>query len=275
MLNIPYNNSKPYLEDNNKPLRRARAGTMPSMIYHMNPTTTASPASLPPPPMLPPPLLNSNSRNRSGSLTLPNNYYETWEANADIQGDDIARTLRSIGLVDDKDEDNSGHSSLSSNSTTNLNTPPVTAVTSNNLLLTRQNIRSRSYSVNNAPFYQQQNSQQQSFAMNANSFGHLEPFHLNNNNRPRASSMGRMDYLAAPGPSSTSSLWKMQLGTVHDDESTAELIDEPLSLGDSELLANMHHPDNMEVSILYMSPLCIGKRRNSSFFIGITRIEQV
>jgi hypothetical protein len=257
MLNIPYNNSSSYLE-NNKPLRRARAGTMPSTIYHINPTTTTTSTPPPPPPSsMMPPLLNSNNRNRSGSLTLPNDYYAAWETNADIQGDDIARTLRSIGLVDDKDEEESGGSSLSSNSTTNLATPPTTATTPNHLLLPRQSIRSRSYSVNNAPFYQQQ---QQPFMTG---FGELESFHLNqsSNNRPRASSMGRMDFLTPPGLSSTSSLWKMQLGTVHDVESAAASIIEPLSLGDSELLANMLHPDSVEVSIFVIQSLS----RDSSF----------
>lgn len=207
---------------------------------------------------------NNNNRHRSGSLTLPvptnlhmsnmfsnnnNNTNNTWQNNNStleepispsteqlLQGDDdfsIARTLRSIGL----DED--------SNSIR-----PAAG-------------RNRSYSVNNTALYQQQSRVFPSLTP--------PPPPPMIGNRRRASSMGRMDYnrLTPPG---LSSLWQMQLGTLHDEDydsqSNSTTTQEPsLSLGDSELLANMlqqqdvipiesnngvNHSNNiMEVSLYY------------------------
>lgn len=228
------------------PLRRARAGTMPSMVYmDHSPIIT-------PQPSLPLPSFSSqhdsnNNRHRSGSLTLPApaNFQmsNTWRSTPIepispsteqlLQGDDdfsIARTLRSIGL--DEEEGDQQKSSVFNN---------------HNI---RTNLRNRSYSVNNTAMYQQQQQLQQQenltpttrsrIISNNNNIHTQQTENLNTNNinsRPRASSMGRMDY-ARLTPPGLSSLWKMQLGTLHDTEDL--IVNEPpLSLGDSELLANI------------------------------------
>lgn len=203
-----------------QPLRRARAGTMPSLAYMNQPpiippnnfinSTTAATTTI-----------SNGNRHRSGSLTLPKpaslqipNMYSWGQEPISpsteqlLQGDDdfsIARTLRSIGLDEEND-----------------NKP-------------RHNSRSRSYSVNNTMTYQQDTSRR----MNNNFNPPLDSSSVGN--RPRASSMGRMDYSRITPPG-LSSLWKMQLGTLHDEEYDSS---EPsLSLGDSELLANMISIDN-------------------------------
>ncbi|KAI7896233.1 armadillo-type protein [Mucor mucedo] len=208
--------SSSYLSGNQQ-VRRSRAGTMPSLAYMEQPTIIPQTAFL-------------NNRHRSGSLTLPapanlqmSTMYNTWgqepispSTEQLLQGDDdfsIARTLRSIGLDEENDDK------------------------------PRINARSRSYSVNNTVMYQQQPPDSRS---RINNSFHTPPPSLDNQpsvgNRPRASSMGRMDYtrLTPPG---LSSLWKMQLGTLHDEE-----YDTSLSLGDSELLANMISIDNISLT---------------------------
>ncbi|KAL9538344.1 hypothetical protein MBANPS3_011001 [Mucor bainieri] len=289
MLNTPYSSSKLFPIDTTNletrtpllPLRRARAGTMPSVIYmdhHHHPHHHQAPLQ-PQQPQLPPvafPVVANTTanRHRSGSLTLPvPATYAAWRSSTAVeptspstteqllqQGDDIARTLRSIGLDDDKD--GSGSSPLSSASNS-IATPPTGGSPSTSLLhQQRSTLRSRSYSVNNAAMYQQQQQQQQpqpqplgaslsngfsmeSILMNTNS-------HRSMNSRPRASSMGKMDY-STNTPPGLSSLWKMQLGTLEDDsiyesseENSLSLEQQQqqqhsLSLGDSELLANMLH----------------------------------
>lgn len=217
----------------NQQVGRARAGTMPSLAYMDQPTIIPQTAFL-------------NNRHRSGSLTLPapanlqmSNMYNTWgqepispSTEQLLQGDDdfsIARTLRSIGLDEENDD------------------------------RPRINARSRSYSVNNTVMYQQQDTRSR---IN-NSFHTPPPLenHAPVGNRPRASSMGRMDYtrLTPPG---LSSLWKMQLGTLHDEE-----YDTSLSLGDSELLANMISIDN--ISLTEVGPCIL-----FCIFINILYIEQ-
>lgn len=263
MLNTPYPNNKLFPIDTNSletrtpllPLRRARAGTMPSVIYMDQPPP-------PPPPQMPPaafPIVTNNSvnRHRSGSLTLPvPATYAAWRPSTAEptspsteqllqQGDDIARTLRSIGLDDDKD--GSGSSPLSSASNS-IATPPTGGSPSATLLQQRNTLRSRSYSVNNAAMYQQQTPINSGFSLSSSS---MESILLNNNNhrnnsRPRASSMGKMDYNTNTPPG-LSSLWKMQLGTLEDDsiyesnEENNNQSEHSLSLGDSEFLANMFH----------------------------------
>lgn len=263
MLNTPYSNNKLFPIDTNSletrtpllPLRRARAGTMPSVIYMDQPPP-------PPPPQMPPaafPIVTNNSanRHRSGSLTLPvPATYAAWRPSTAEptspsteqllqQGDDIARTLRSIGLDDDKD--GSGSSPLSSASNS-IATPPTGGSPSATLLQQRNTLRSRSYSVNNAAMYQQQTPINNGFSLSSSS---MESILLNNNNhrnnsRPRASSMGKMDYNTNTPPG-LSSLWKMQLGTLEDDsiyesnEENNNQSEHSLSLGDSEFLANMFH----------------------------------
>ncbi|KAI8378324.1 armadillo-type protein [Blakeslea trispora] len=229
------------------PMRRARAGTMPSLDST-------------PPPLTPSMIMSStslsflNNRHRSGSLNLP--AYNGWSTadptlptSAELpQGDDIARTLRSLGLDDDKDTDSS--SSPLSAASTHLATPPIGSV----LPLSQQKqqrstLRSRSYSVNNTGIYQSTSS---SFVDELYNVPHplpslsVDPIPLSSN-RPRASSMGRMDH---SNRMNMSSLWKMQLGTLHDDSaflpvpSPPPIIEPSLSLGDSEFLANIMHQNN-------------------------------
>lgn len=303
MLNTPYSSSKLFPIDTTNletrtpllPLRRARAGTMPSVIYmdhhqHHQHQHHPMPPLQPQQPQLPPvtfPVVTNNntvSRHRSGSLTLPvpATYAAAWRPSTLEptspstteqllqQGDDIARTLRSIGLDDDKD--GSGSSPLSSASNS-IATPPTGGSPSASLLHQQRNtLRSRSYSVNNAAMYQQQQqlppqplgtSLSNGFSLSASSMenillntsSHRGMNSSSSSSRPRASSMGKMDY-STNTPPGLSSLWKMQLGTLEDDsiyESNEEHSMSPeqqqqqqhsLSLGDSELLANMLHLSN-------------------------------
>ncbi|KAK4512353.1 glutamine--fructose-6-phosphate transaminase (isomerizing) [Mucor velutinosus] len=286
MLNTPYSSNKLFPMDTTNletrapllPLRRARAGTMPSVIYmdHHHHQAPLQPQQPQLPPVAFPVVTNSAvNRHRSGSLTLPvPATYAAWRPSTVEptspstteqllqQGDDIARTLRSIGLDDDKD--GSGSSPLSSASNS-IATPPTGGSPSANLLHQQRNtLRSRSYSVNNAAMYQQQQQQQQQpqpqplgaglsngFSLSASSMENIlmsSNGHRGISSRPRASSMGKMDYNTSTPPG-LSSLWKMQLGTLEDDsiyESNEENImsleqQHSLSLGDSELLANMLH----------------------------------
>ena len=245
----PQQNSSSYLVGNPDvghtllPSRRTRAGTMPSLVY-MEPS---------PPPVLvstPNTYLQTNNRHRSGSLTLPvpsnlnmsnmfhynnnnnsSNNNNNWHHQPPsepispsteqlLQGDDdfsIARTLRSIGLDEDHDRPR----------------------------------RNRSYSVNNTVMYQDTTATPTRSRINSNNNAFhtpsLESF-TPPGNRRRASSMGRMDNPTRLTPPGLSSLWQMQLGTLHDEDyetqSTSTTQEQPsLSLGDSELLANMILPD--------------------------------
>lgn len=283
MLNTPYSSSKLFPIDTANletrtpllPLRRARAGTMPSVIYMDHQHQAPLQPQLPP--VAFPVVTNSTvNRHRSGSLTLPvPATYAAWRPTTMEptspstteqllqQGDDIARTLRSIGLDDDKD--GSGSSPLSSASNS-IATPPTGGSPSANLLHQQRNtLRSRSYSVNNAAMYQQQPQPQPlvgaGFSLSASSMENMlmnSTSHRGMNSRPRASSMGKMDY-STNTPPGLSSLWKMQLGTLEDDsiyESSEEHAMSPehsLSLGDSELLANMLHI-NGDTSSAMMEP---------------------
>lgn len=294
MLNTPYSSNKLFPIDTTNletrtpllPLRRARAGTMPSVIYmdqhhHQAPPQPQQPQL--PPVAFPVTTHNTVNRHRSGSLTLPvPATYAAWRPSTAEptspstteqllqQGDDIARTLRSIGLDDDKD--GSGSSPLSSASNS-IATPPTGGSPSASLLHQQRNtLRSRSYSVNNAAMYQQQHQQQpqplgtsfsngfslaaspmENMLMNSNS-------HRSMSSRPRASSMGKMDY-SANTPPGLSSLWKMQLSTLEDDsiyesseENAMSSEQHSLSLGDSELLANMLHINGDSSSAMMMEP---------------------
>ncbi|CEP19852.1 hypothetical protein [Parasitella parasitica] len=269
MLNTSYSSSKLFpaasgtMETRTPliPLRRARAGTMPSMIYMEH---------QPPPPQLQQtafPVINHSNvhRHRSGSLTLPvPPSYAAWRPSTAEpispsteqllqQGDDIARTLRSIGLDDDKDGNSSSPLSSASNS---IATPPAGGSPSANLLQQRSTLRSRSYSVNNTAMYQQ-SPVANGFALSSSSMESIllsNNSHRNmNNSRQRASSMGKMDYNTNTPPG-LSSLWKMQLGTLEDDsiyesnEKNSNQSNYSLSLGDSELLANMIHASGDSVN---------------------------
>ncbi|KAI8378684.1 armadillo-type protein [Choanephora cucurbitarum] len=238
------------------PMRRARAGTMPSL--------DSTPPQLTPSIIMPSASLSFlNNRHRSGSLNLPT--YNGWSSTVDPnfsptsselpQGDDIARTLRSLGLDDDKDTESS-RSPLSVAST-HLATPPIGSV----LPLSQQKqqrstLRSRSYSVNNTAIYQTTPSSS-SFINGLYSAPHplpslsVDPIPLSSN-RPRASSMSRMDH---NNRMNISSLWKMQLGTLHDDPAfpgspvpPPPAMEPSLSLGDSEFLANIIHQNNKHVN---------------------------
>jgi len=303
MLNTPYSSNKLFPIDTTNletrtpllPLRRARAGTMPSAIYMDHPHHQQQAPLQPQQPQIPPiafPVVANNNvnRHRSGSLTLPvPATYAAWGPSTLEpafpstteqllqQGDDIARTLRSIGLDDDKD--GSGSSPLSSASNS-IATPPTGGSPSANLLHQQRNtLRSRSYSVNNAAMYQQQHQQPQplgaslsnGFSLSSSS---MENILLNSNNhcnmnssRPRASSMGKMDYSTSTPPG-LSSLWKMQLGTLEDDSiyesneenavSSEQHQQHSLSLGDSELLANMLHINGDSGSTMIEPDMSVG-----------------
>ncbi|KAL7311593.1 hypothetical protein PS15m_009332 [Mucor circinelloides] len=306
MLNTPYSSNKLFPIDTTNletrtpllPLRRARAGTMPSAIYMDHPHHQQQAPLQPQQPQIPPiafPVVANSSvnRHRSGSLTLPvPATYAAWGPSTIEpsfpstteqllqQGDDIARTLRSIGLDDDKD--GSGSSPLSSASNS-IATPPTGGSPSANLLHQQRNtLRSRSYSVNNAAMYQQQHQQPQPLSTSlSNGFSlsssSMENILLNSNNhcnmnssRPRASSMGKMDYSTSTPPG-LSSLWKMQLGTLEDDsiyESSEENAvsseqQHSLSLGDSELLANMLHINGDSSSTLIEPDMSINNKNHA------------
>ncbi|KAI9474155.1 MAG: armadillo-type protein [Benjaminiella poitrasii] len=182
--------------------RRPRAGTMPSFIQ---------PVDLPPPPPTNNYLLNtlnnvstSVGRHRSGSLNLP-----IWSTDPQQQQsleNDIARTMRSLGLEDDDEP-------VQQNPLFHHQSPPEFHLPSRSLL--SGNNRNRSYSVNACEPNQ---GQPQGFVVN----------------RPRASSMGRADRLLM-----TTGLWggtkapPLLVSMREEDEQQS------LSLGDSELLANM------------------------------------
>ncbi|KAI7907837.1 armadillo-type protein [Cokeromyces recurvatus] len=186
----PFSSPANIIYNTNPIPRRPRAGTMPSFIQPVDlPTNTYLLNTLN--------ASNSNGRHRSGSLNLP-----IWSDQQQSLENDIARTMRSLGL---EDEDGT-----TTNPLFHHQSPPEFHLPSRSLLSGSN--RSRSYSVNTCEV----NVQQQSFLIN----------------RPRASSMGRADRLLTAG------LWggrasPLLVSMREEDEQ------QTLSLGDSELLANM------------------------------------
>ncbi|KAI9259449.1 armadillo-type protein [Phascolomyces articulosus] len=310
-------NSRPPL-----PMRRARAGTMPSLVHMPEERAHRSPL-LRPSPAVAAAAAAVDTRHRSGSLNLPvpppmnlsfdNSVFGSSWSSMDrengngnhhhhqqgqqqshsslpspsteqlLRGDSdfsIARTLRSLGLEDDRTMGSeNGNGVATSTATTNglyhqqeqsqasdLHVPAQRSLLSGS--------RSRSYSVNAAVRYQEPSVTATATASSATSspsihvaaatrtrastisrtFANpLENLTVQQN-RPRASSMGRMDYgRSANPPPVPSSLWQMQrapLETLTDESSDfpygdslktpqQQQAENALSLGDSELLANM------------------------------------
>lgn len=308
------------------PMRRARAGTMPSMVHlpeeraHRSPLLRPSAAAA---------VAAADTRHRSGSLNLPvppplTIFGSSWSSGMDgsqqqqqqqqnqqqqqvrsslpspateqlLRGDrdfSIARTLRSLGL---EDESATGGAPATTATTNGLYhhhhhhhhtsyqhqqpSAPATDILapgSQGRSLLSGN-RSRSYSVNAASRYQDRtipahiapplapqaatqpptttpappttSPPMRTTRARASTFANPLDSLTVQRNRPRASSMGRMDYDRGMNP--PSSLWQMQLPTldsVTDDESSyvdrefaTKQPESSLSLGDSELLANMLH----------------------------------
>lgn len=266
-------------------LRRPRAGTMPSFI--LNPMVVGEQSNNRPSNNSPAAFLLTTieqGRHRSGSLNLPPppsdaGFWSTLGHNGPLspsseqllQNDSdfsIARTMRSLGLEDDpheKEQVQQQQQNESSNGLTNSlfhhQSPPEFHMPSRSLL--SGNNRNRSYSVNATARYEpevtlsrtnsftkiaqaaQQLQQQQPFA------SPLEGFTRQQQNRPRASSMGRAD-AGRFGSSSVlslppSMLWNSEqrssplVSSSMREEQDEEEAYHSLSLGDSELLANIMH----------------------------------
>ncbi|KAI8140594.1 armadillo-type protein [Fennellomyces sp. T-0311] len=288
-------------------MRRARAGTMPSLIHMPEELSHRSPL-LRPSAAAAAAVAAVDTRHRSGSLNLPvpppmqlsfdsSIFGSSWasmdrDSNTSqqqqqqqsqqihsslpspsteqlLRGDSdfsIARTLRSLGLEDDRTMGDGGNTPGSTNglyrqeqmqqqssAAGELHIPAQRSLLSGN--------RSRSYSVNAAARYQDppttvtsSPSMHVPTRTRASTISRTFANPLENltvqQNRPRASSMGRMDYGRPANPPIPSSLWQMQRAPLetladegHDfpygDSLKTPQTDNGLSLGDSELLANM------------------------------------
>ncbi|KAG0173876.1 hypothetical protein DFQ29_007690 [Apophysomyces sp. BC1021] len=246
-------------------MRRGRAGTMPSFAPIPENTPHRSHSSF---------LLTSaaeSGRHRSGSLNIPvpniqlptpgtafSSPWPTTERGRStsprspsteqlLQNDhdfSIARTLRSLGLEEDT------RNTVENNGLFHQQAPAEFHLPSRSLLSAN---RSRSYSVNAAARYQENISdgnRSRASSVSKNYVSPLEGF-ARQQNRPRASSMGRMDAArSSKNPMMMSGLWQMQrssplalreeefedLSGTQTPQTDSGL---PLSLGDSELLANM------------------------------------
>ncbi|KAG0175534.1 hypothetical protein DFQ30_005229 [Apophysomyces sp. BC1015] len=240
--------------DNGGSARRARAGTMPSLVNIPEKIPRRSPFLQP---------VRDPGRHRSGSLNLPSSqpmqlgfdnsvFGRSWNVGEDnaqrtpstfaspsmeqlyrVDSDlSIARTLRSLGL-EDEDETLVG-SSDNSVSEFHMISRPLLSVN-----------RSRSYTVNGTTRYHEPSTttRRSRTTSMTKAYAPFEGFSTRQS-RPRASSMGRMDY------PHTSSLWstqRMPLAPLNDDDDgdddysvrNTQSRTTPLSLGDSELLANM------------------------------------
>lgn len=258
------------------PMRRARAGTMPSFA-NLSPQQQSS---LSPFHRALDRVSNGNthdhpittsSRHRSGSLNLStpslhNPYYigGGWSNNSSVapsrqttqppspsteqllQGDSdfsIARTLRSIGLEDEQEEEEllqqqqrQLHNLLSSASSTTN--------------------RSRSYSVNATALYQDTPSPssdaRMDYSIMSNYASPLEEF-TREQNRPRSSSMGLMESGGLPW-----NLRRSPLGMIESDSDDYQQqnnhyghMDTTISMGDTELLTNMLHQPSYSNAIAY------------------------
>ncbi|EIE81332.1 hypothetical protein RO3G_06037 [Rhizopus delemar RA 99-880] len=253
--------------------RRPRAGTMPSFIQ---------------PPVTNRPVNNSSAalllstieagRHRSGSLNLPPVDSSYWTLGHDaplspsseqlLQNDNdfsIARTMRSLGLEDDRDQENERekqNKDVLTNGLFHHKSPPEFHLPSRSLL--SGNNRNRSYSVNAAARYDIENNCETPLASAGNltsiggsSFGKntfaspLEGFNRQQS-RPRAVSMGRADTSRLNPILPPSVLFWNNNGSNNGQRSSPlvsmteeEFEEQPaLSLGDSELLANILHNSN-------------------------------
>jgi hypothetical protein len=146
----------------------------------------------------------------------------------------IARTMRSLGLEDDEQQ----VPSVSSASSTLFHhpTPPEFLLPSRSLLSGAN--RNRSYSVNATARYEPEINLPRTIPTKPY-VGSLEGFTRQQQNRPRASSMGRADN--ANNLPLTTSFWSsgLQRSSPLVSMTEEDYEDHSLSLGDSELLANM------------------------------------
>ena len=255
-------------------VRRPRAGTMPSFIHPEAtrlPSNNNSSAAL---------LLNTfePGRHRSGSLNLPPVEGSFWGLRHDgplspsseqlLQNDSdfsIARTMRSLGLEEDDDQEKEQQKTgVNINSLFHHQSPPEFHMPSRSLL--SGNNRNRSYSVNAAARYDPStdmlNHSNNTTATNLsrtsllnlgnpnNTIGYLSPLEGFTNrqqqqNRPRASSMGRADAGRLLPPIG---LWNTNTTSQQQPQRSSPLVsmkeEDGLSLGDSELLANLLHGEN-------------------------------
>lgn len=242
-------------------VRRARAGTMPSFVQQPSDSNRSTHSSL---------LLTAieSGRHRSGSLNLPPVDPSYWGLTSDgplspsseqlLQNDNdfsIARTMRSLGL-EEHGSSNGSNGNNGNNATTNGNgsgglfhhpTPPEFLMPSRSLL--SGNNRNRSYSVNATARYETE-PPPVSRATPVNYMGSLEGFGRQQQNRPRASSMGRADNMSLSmgmwgnGIQRSSPLGSMREEYEQDGQTS-------LSLGDSELLANMINNNNNNNNTIY------------------------
>jgi hypothetical protein len=258
------------------PVRRARAGTMPSFIHpemtNNNRPSNNSSAAL---------LLTTieAGRHRSGSLNLPPPVDGSfWSIRHDaplspsseqlLQNDSdfsIARTMRSLGLEEDDDEQEKqtpppppqAENEPLINSLFHHQSPPEFHMPSRSLL--SGNNRNRSYSVNATARYEDNNNSNRlsraSSLNNKLSFASpLEGFARQQQSRPRSSSMGRADAgkmgMLPPlmgfwntangnGNQRGSPLVSMREEDYETSSNTSSNQQQSLSLGDSELLANI------------------------------------
>ncbi|KAI9267042.1 armadillo-type protein [Helicostylum pulchrum] len=264
-----YHQSSGYLKVNELPsVRRPRAGTMPSFIHtelNNNRPSNNSSAAL---------LLNTieSGRHRSGSLNLPPvDASSFWSLRNDVplspsteqllQNDSdfsIARTMRSLGLEDDeKDQQEQNINS----SLFHHQSPPEFHMPSRSLLSGSN--RNRSYSVNATAIYENETNNGLSRKSTLNYVSPLEGF-TRQQNRPRASSMGRADASRLPPPQI--GLWsnqgsqqqQQQQQQQHQQQQRSSPLvtmreEDALSLGDSELLTNIIHEPIIEKPYLNFS----------------------
>lgn len=217
-------------------MRRPRAGTMPSFLHPEISNTNRPNANAAF-------LLNTieAGRHRSGSLNLPP--VDFWPLRHDaplspsseqlLQNDSdfsIARTMRSLGLEDEQEEPKKEPLVTS---LFHQQTPPEFLLPSRSLLSGSN--RNRSYSVNATAKYEPPVEQKK-----MNFASPLEGF-TRQQLRPRASSMGRADAVRL---GATAMLWANNTATNNARSSPLvsmeeEVFEQSISLGDSELLANM------------------------------------
>ncbi|CAO0796379.1 unnamed protein product [Mucor circinelloides] len=235
-------------------VRRPRAGTMPSFIHPDmrssvpgNSTPTSSAALL----------LNTieAGRHRSGSLNLPPPPVDSfWLSGHDgplspsseqlLQNDSdfsIARTMRSLGLEEEEQKKEPMIGLFHQQSPPEFHMPSRSLLSGNN--------RNRSYSVNATARYEEP-----PFKLpNA-----LEGFTRQQVARPRASSMGRADAGHLPPPMGFWNNRGSPLVSMREEDyetsSTTSSNQQPLSLGDSELLANIlgKEEDNYDEEAPYL-----------------------
>lgn len=246
-------------------VRRPRAGTMPSFIHPDmrssvpgNSTPTSSAALL----------LNTieAGRHRSGSLNLPPPPVDSfWLSGHDgplspsseqlLQNDSdfsIARTMRSLGLEEEEQKKEPMIGLFHQQSPPEFHMPSRSLLSGNN--------RNRSYSVNATARYEEP-----PFKLpNA-----LEGFTRQQVARPRASSMGRADAGHLPPPMGFWNNRGSPLVSMREEDyetsSTTSSNQQPLSLGDSELLANIlgKEEDNYdEEAVMYLHSEVSVKRTN-------------